>query len=527
MRKIVSFVMVVLVMLSSVMVFTSAGAVLPVGDLNGDGFINIKDCNLMKRYNAGVFELEDKRLADIDGDGAVNNIDSNLLRRAVLGIYTTVQPIESDGVSISGYTVVYPEKATVYETYAVEILCDYVSDNFGYELTVCDDTAPETQYEILVGATNRAESTTEAVIGNNQYLVQYERDKIVLQGKDYMIGGAVGELTYKLMTGDKIEVSQISQSEEVRDYTPETADSVILMIGDGMGFNHIKFTRSYYRLPSSGKKYSGFIAEKFPNAGESTTRSITDMDNSGMFGTQVTDSAAGATALATGWKTQNGKLGLNGFGLSVQSVRELAHSQGKKTAVVSTEVATGATPSGFTVHLPARTDKEAIAAAQKELVESGGITYLAGGVYDELLDETKKTLDIVSTDSDGFYVMIEEAYIDKAVDSSYAGGNSAEALAGYVYRFNTAIQYAATFTASRPGTVLIITADHETGNLSALTGLTTNNGHHTDLNVPVFAMGAGTEIFNDAVVDNTDIAKFTAKIFGAESFGGSYTNIRQ
>ncbi len=523
MRKIISTVLAIVIMLSMIGILSVAGDVVLVGDINGDGVVNTKDCYMLKCYLVKDIELDNESVADINGDGSVNTKDSLLLRRIILG--ASLDDVEE--MFISEYTVVYPEKATVYEIYAAEILRDFVSDNFGIEMKSCTDAEPESQYEILIGATNREESVTESVIGDNQYLVQLEGDKIVLQGKDYMIGGAVGELAYEYLIGDEVDVSAIPQTEIVRDYAPETADSVILMIGDGMGFNHIKFTQTYFKYYEKEKRYGGFIAEKFPNRGEAKTRSITDLDlGSGAFGTQVTDSAAGATALATGWKTQNGKLGLDGFGKPVQSVRELAHSQGMKTAVVSTEDATGATPSGFTVHIPSRKNIDDIRAAQAELVESGGITYLAGGVYDDLLAETKKTLDIVSTDSDGFYVMIEEAYIDKAVDASYNGGDSAGALAGYVYRFNTAIQYAATFTAARPGTVLIITADHETGNLSATSGTSTNYGLHTDLNVPVFAMGAGTEMFNGTAVENTDIAKFTATVFGAENFGGTYANMK-
>ena len=92
-------------------------------------------------------------------------------------------------------------------------------------------------------------------------------------------------------------------------------------------------------------------------------------------------------------------------------------------------------------------------------------------------------------------------------------------------RFDTAIQYAATFTASRPDSVLIVTADHETGSLT-VTGGYDAGGNHSNVNVPVFAMGYGTEYFNGTVVDNTDIADFMARIFGVLNFGGEYTNIR-
>lgn len=522
MRRIISLVMVIVMIftVTPLMLSASDGSALR-GDLNGDGRINVKDCNMMKRYHANAIELKDESVADIDNNGVVNAVDSNLLHMAVIGSYIITQP----GDTIADYTVVCSENATVYETYAAEILCDYVYDNFGYELNMTTDATDEVRHEILIGDTSRVESETSAEIGSNQYLVKFVGDKIVLKGKDYMVGGAVGELCYKLLDGEKIDFAAIPETDVVRDWVPEKADSVILMIGDGMGFNHINFAKKWYARPSHGRLSDVFIAETFQNRGECTTYSLSNINSDGTFQKRVTDSAAGATALATGWKTQNGKLGINALNTSVQNVRELAHSKGMKTAVISTEVATGATPSGFTVHNQSRGNAAEIAAAQKELVDNNLITYLGSGVYDDLLPTVKEALDEISTSSDGFYAMIEEAHIDKACDSSYNGGKTLEALAKYVYRFNTAIQYAATFTAARPGTVLIITADHETGALNEDGGVT-NGGAHTDRNVPVFAMGAGTEIFNGTVVDNTDIAKFTASVYSDEPFGGTLTNIK-
>ncbi len=62
-----------------------------IGDLNCDGIVNIKDCNMMKRVLAKVIELEDERTADINGDGHINAIDSNLLRHMLLGIYAAAE----------------------------------------------------------------------------------------------------------------------------------------------------------------------------------------------------------------------------------------------------------------------------------------------------------------------------------------------------------------------------------------------------------------------------------------------------
>ena len=298
-----------------------------------------------------------------------------------------------------------------------------------------------------------------------------------------------------------------------------------LMIGDGMGFNHIAFTDLYTSRQSSWPyDYSGFTAASFPSKGECTTVSASAMTAGGQFTATVTDSAASATALATGWKTQNKKLGINLFGAKVQNVRELAASQGLKTAVVSTEATTGATPSAFTVHNESRSNIEQIAADQNALVESGSITYLKGNLpgEHELLEETKTALGKIAAGGKGFFAMIEEAHIDKSCDrNSYTRKDTAK----FVCRLDEAVKYAATFTAAYPGTVLIVTADHETGALSDKTGDSTNNGAHTDWHVPVYVLGYGSEQFNGTVTDNVKIARFTASVFGAETFGADVTLI--
>ncbi|MBQ4067142.1 MAG: alkaline phosphatase, partial [Clostridia bacterium] len=474
------------------------------------------------RYLSGSYILSDVRRADINWDGEVLASDASCLLKALNGMYNIRQPEAEDPVTIDAYTVVYPSEATVYETYAAEILCDWVYDNCGYELNAVADTAEETEYEILIGATNREESDVDVELGENQYMLKADGTKLVLHGTDYMIGGSVGELTYNKMNGSEILIDEIAIENVVMDYTPVKGENVILMIGDGMGFNHVSFTEFYLRRDPT---YEGFIAESFPNKGECITYCLSDPNTDYSFNKITTDSAAAATALSTGWKTQKGYLGLNGYGIECQNIREVAHGLGYKTAVVSTEGITGATPAGFTVHTNSRANDEDIIAQQTALVENGLITYLKGASYDNLLDDTKTALDLVSTDSEGFFVMIEEAYIDKAshkLASDYTIGD----LAGYVRRFNTAIQYVATFTASCPGTVLIVTADHETGSLTT-TGGYDASGNHTNVNVPTYAMGYGCEYFNGTVVDNTDIADFMASVYGVEDFGGEYTSINE
>jgi len=524
MKKILAIVLVLFVFLSVLFSFQVFSAPYLVGDLDSDGFQTAKDLNLLKKAAGGVSVMEDIRPADINDDDQLTATDVNLMVRFLAGVYVIVQPQE-EKVFVGDYTVVYPENATRYEIYAAEILCDYVEDNCNIELTCVDDSAPEVEYEILIGNTNRKESSITSELYDHQYLIMNEGSKIILHGKDYMIGGAVAALTYENLTENNIIVENIPLKEVVVDYTPVEADSVILMIGDGMGYNQIKFTDFYMNNSAAMQSYNydGFIANSFPNRGEVTTYCVSDVKPNATYDKVVTDSAAAATALSTGWKTQQKMLGINAMGNEVKNIREVAAELGLKTAVISTEVSTGATPAGFTVHHSSRSDAEELLAQQLALLENGEITYLKGDIQDNLLSDTKECLDVISTDSEGFFVMIEEAYIDKAchkLGSDY----TRDQLAHYVYRFDSAIEYAATFAASRPGTVLIVTADHETGNLN-MYGALGNSGEHTGQNVPVFALGYGTEIFNETVVDNTDIADFMASVYGLNAFGGTvYVN---
>lgn len=519
MRRIISVILTVAMLLCLALMIPANAAGRLVGDINNDGSRNSADLLLFRRGLVGLYKIDDDRYADLNSDGSVNAADMLLLRRALVGLFAP--PVIDESEKITDYTVVYPAGATVYEKYAAEILCERLSDICGAEISSSDDSAASAGKEILIGNTSRTASAAAPTLSNNQYAIWRDGDTIAIAGKDYMIGGAVAALCGLVSSDATFSLDRISETAEAADYVPAKADSVILMIGDGMGANHITFTNMYARYQSNWPyDYSSFTAAKFPVKGTCTTTSVSDMTDAGTFKSSVTDSAAAATALATGWKTQNGKLGINGFGLKVQNVRELAASKGMKTAVVSTEAATGATPSAFTVHNASRSNKDELAAEQKELVESGGITRLVGGLPGdhELLDATKSVLSDISTGSDGFFAMIEEAYIDKSCDRSYGSGYTKTDTAKFVCRFDEAIKYAATFTAAHPGTVLIVTADHETGAFST-SGDVTNNGLHTSTPVPVYALGYGTEQFNGAQTDNVKIARFMASVFGADSFG--------
>ncbi len=320
--------------------------------------------------------------------------------------------------------------------------------------------------------------------------------------------------------------------------------NVIVIIGDGMGINAIEITK---KLNFSLLDF-GLIIDKLPNKGFATTHNIEG---------GITDSAASATALATGTKTLNGTLGLNSNGASLQNVSEVARAHGKKVGIVTTDRFTGATPAGFTIHNTSRENTDEIAKsfmdfAPDVLIGDGIANYenIVGSLTDYLLIQEEKLtvakefdnfeirineypnrpffgftafdLDRDSTklaycteialnkleNENGFFLMVESCGPDKGASAN----NLKRTLTG-VASLNNAVAVALKYCLKNPDTVLIVTSDHETGGVFIPDNLTIKSNvfttkEHTNANVGVFALGQGTEIFNGKTVDNTDIGKF-------------------
>ncbi len=111
--------------------------------------------------------------------------------------------------------------------------------------------------------------------------------------------------------------------------------------------------------------------------------------------------------------------------------------------------------------------------------------------------------------------MIEEGYIDK-----YSHQNDKTGALCALYRFNETIAYTMQFVLMHPDTLLIVTADHETGGLQMdgdTYAYTTTS--HTNADVSVFAFGAGADGWIEGHIDNTDIAKRIASVYGDDLFG--------
>ncbi len=322
--------------------------------------------------------------------------------------------------------------------------------------------------------------------------------------------------------------------------------NVIMMIGDGMGPNDLILTEQFNEHCWD----FGLLMNGFVNHGMATTASA---DNA------ITDSAASATALATGYKTNNAMIGFWVDKMRRQNISELAREQGKKVGVVTNDSVLGATPSAFVNHVYSRNATKLLANGfvefmpdvligqgqsafmdglseenKKKLQETalvassipemataldtdkGGIKPLVGffgsnvlGIpNDDLAFATDLALNRLQNDK-GFFLMVESAGTDKA-----GHANRIDAKMNSVITFERAIAVVLNFMKDNPDTLLIITSDHETGGVQLPaageqpTEALFTSDEHTAANVRVFALGAGSEYFKDKTVDNTDIAKF-------------------
>lgn len=420
-----------------------------------------------------------------------------------------VGAVTLNGVPLSGYALIYAD-GELLAKYAAENLAAALLDATGVSLSVASDKTEATANELLIGNTNRAESAaySNVAIGAGEYLLSAEGGKIVMLGNGYMVGGGASALLWNgIMSGERgadVKV-EITKSEAPEKFEFRTARSAILMIGDGMGRNHIEAAKL--------EGMSEFYADSLPNVGTCQTYSYSVKP---LASASYTDSAAAATALATGYKTINGYIGIDHLRRTHQNVRELAYEKGAKTAVVTTDVITGATPAGFTAHCSSRSSTEEIQTQIDELIKLGQIDWCEGSVGNALTKNEQSALNLISADGSAFFMMLEEAYIDK---NSHK--NKYPEMVSAVKRYNDAIAYAIEFVLMHPDTVLIITADHETGGVTKA-----SNGKyeftkttHTNTDVPLFAMGAGTEVLTDGVCNNVNIAKFIAAIFGDSNFG--------
>ncbi|TCO07079.1 alkaline phosphatase [Natronoflexus pectinivorans] len=340
---------------------------------------------------------------------------------------------------------------------------------------------------------------------------------------------------------------------EVKEIKPvqfsETPKNIILFIGDGMGISHL--TAAY--TANGGNLYMQYLR----HIGLITTHSANNY---------VTDSAAGGSAIATGQKVTDGTVALDQDGIAIPTILQISDQHGKATGLVATSSITHATPASFIAHQPSRNMKEEIAEdflkTDIDIFIGGGLqhftqredgrdltedlkekgysvftcldeaTELTSGpaaiftaprhnsIYHERGDmlprATKKAIQVLSQNENGFFMMIEGSQIDWGGHNNDTGY-----IIGEMLDMDRAVGVALEFAAKNGETLVIVTSDHETGGMalhggdyekgSVTAGYT--SGNHTGSMVPVMAFGPGAEEFI-GIYDNTDLFYKMINLFG-------------
>ena len=321
--------------------------------------------------------------------------------------------------------------------------------------------------------------------------------------------------------------------------TGDYPQNIILFIGDGMGVAHI----------TAGKIAASTLhLERFPVSGLVTTHSANRL---------VTESAAASTALATGKKTNNQAVSVLPDGSPLKTLFEYARDLGKSIGVVVTSSVTHATPAAFMAHVDNRYKQAEIA----EQIVNSGIDVLIGGgwayftpasiqgslrkddknllavlesrmplvlsaekisAYSDsqklaallapdglpaaadrdytLARLTRTAIQILSKNANGFVLMVEGSQIDWA-----AHDKDAPTIISEILDLDEAVGAALNFAQSAGRTLIVVTADHETGGFAvhdgsiqdrqvSATAFTT--GGHTASMVPIFAYGPSSADFS-------------------------------
>lgn len=333
-------------------------------------------------------------------------------------------------------------------------------------------------------------------------------------------------------------------------------------IGDGMGMGQVMAADTYRRIALGCD--TPMVMMQFPYSGILTTYSASST---------VTDSAAAGTALATGHKTNNGVLGLNADSVAVNSIASILHDQGWGVGLVTTVAPDDATPGAFYAHVPNRgmyyeigrqaadcgyefiagscwrgaTDKAGNPTDLLEYISSKGVDLVtdvakAGSsdkkrvfLYSDnpfnssnvgftidsipgaltLPEMTEAAIEhLMKVSPDKFFMMVEGGNIDHV-----GHGNDGATVAVEVINFDRALGKAYEFYKQHPEeTVIIVTADHETG------GMSIGNGHvgytsHTEY-IPYQRMSKdmfsrqGEELLKKGIPSWEEVKQFTAERTG-------------
>ncbi|GAA5040835.1 hypothetical protein GCM10011506_42300 [Marivirga lumbricoides] len=303
----------------------------------------------------------------------------------------------------------------------------------------------------------------------------------------------------------------------------EAPKNIILLIGDGNGLSQISATA----IANGGQ----LSLTQIKNIGLIKTHSSDDL---------TTDSAAGATAMATGKKVPNRAIGVDSSGNAIPNLPEILTKRGYSCGLITSDEITGATPASFYAHQKDRSMSKEIlndlknspikifAAAssgadssQQELgifqivkeietlktqnLPKAGYYFPLEASPAPLSDALKNVVSNLASKKAPFFLMAEGAKID-----SYGHANIISGLVSEGIAFDRAISEALKFADTDGNTLVLITADHETGGLSIPHGNREQNlieaefttDDHTATMIPVFAYGPGSQYFRGVYENN-------------------------
>lgn len=415
-----------------------------------------------------------------------------------------------NGTDLSEFTIIYNSDDLDYSKRAAEYIQGQIEARTGISLAVCEDDDGSFDYEIVVGETGRDISVQfNPETKGTEFAILANDHQVALEGKYFTIAAAAYYFVETYITDTPCNAS-IPKKITVHKPIVKEAKNVIFLIGDGMG-QYQTLMHDYLEVPSNAKTDGEdlFYGYMLPYRGLVRTDSLSG----------TTDSAASATALATGYKTINAYVGLDRYYDRVESLTELAGSMGMATAVMSTETQTGATPAGFSAHAKNRDEATTIRNSQTDLQKKYGTRIVCSLADYNLKTMEKKiqdTLSVMSQSESGFFLMYEEAHIDKNCHRMNVSGAFTALI-----RFNQAIGLFMEYAFYHPDTFVLITADHETGSMKPdSTGkIICNTDVHSSADVPVFVHGSRGELFNGKVIENVQIPKTIAKLWGITKFG--------
>lgn len=350
---------------------------------------------------------------------------------------------------------------------------------------------------------------------------------------DMLASAAAYAAQYESSTYATPTSSEVYRPTFQSDGSAKPIKNIILLIGDGMGLAQLS-------------------AGMYANNKQLT---ITQLKKIGLVKTQAaddftTDSAAGATAIATGEKTKNRHIGVNAEGRPLTSLTDHLHDSGYLSGVITTDHLTGATPSAFYAH---EADRSHVRAISQDFVRSnislgigaakgdfqytdlgdvemlgsldeviatdhdrvvffpstGGLSSVLEGRGDYLSKSVAASLEFFKKRKKPFFLLVEGAFIDSGGHANEIGTIIEETI-----DFDQAVAEALKFADQDQETLVIITADHETGGLALPhanleKGEVTGSFHtddHTGIMVPLFAYGPYSQHFA-GVYENTAIFK--------------------